>query len=170
MIHVGIDPGKSGFLVAIDGDGNVVAEAATPTIRVGRSRREYDVPAMRDALRGLGPDAAFVTIEKQQAMPGQGGTSMFSVGLGMGLWVGLVVGLGFPYQVVHPRTWRKAMCRDVPGEDPKGRSILAAQRLFPDVDLRKSERARKPDHNKADALLLASYGRKSAYGRDEKKD
>lgn len=164
MIYVGIDPGLSGFMAAIE-DGLIRFEA-TPTINVGKkkTKREYNIQEMKETLVvckvRAGREGIYVILEKQQSFPGQGVSSTFSIGRGFGLWEGLIVGLGLPYTIVHPRTWKKEMLRDVPGDDQKGRSILAAQRLFPNVDLRRSERARKPDHNKAEALLLAEYGRR----------
>ena len=39
-------------------------------------------------------------------------------------------------------------------------SILAAQRLFPNHDLRRTEACKKPDDNLVDSLLIAEYGRR----------
>jgi len=44
--------------------------------------------------------------------------------------------------------------------DTKATSINAARRLFPEVDLRKSERSKKPDDNKVDSMLMAEYARR----------
>lgn len=158
MIIIGIDPGKDGFIAILTDGGNPEFHP-TPTIKISKGgKRAYDTTEMKSILESADPD--MVVLEKQQAMPGQGVSSMFQIGLGFGLWQGIVIGLGFKIMIPHPRTWQKVMHRDIPGDDTKGRSILAAQRLFPDVDLRKSERARKPHDGKADSLLLAEYGRR----------
>ena len=160
LIFIGIDPGKTGF-VAIVTEHDLVAAEPTPTIKVGK-KNEYNVPGMRNILADINEPGrqCHAILEKQQAMPGQGVSSMFSIGQGFGLWEGLLVGLGIPYTIVHPRTWKKEMLRDVPGDDPKGRSILACGRMFPEVSLLRTERCRKPDHNMAEAILLAEYGRR----------
>ncbi len=168
MIYIGIDPGKDGAIAAIE-SGAIPQVEITPTVLTGKgSRRSYDEGAMRRLLREIvhnDPEEAFAIIEKQQAMPGQGVVSMFSIGEGFGLWKGYCSGMGIRYQVVHPRTWKKEMLRDVPGSGAdKGRSIIAAGRMFPDTDLRRSERARVSHDGKAEALLIAMYGKRIDLG------
>ncbi len=155
---VGIDPGKDGFVAILLPTGEVATEA-TQTVPVGKtgSKRDYDIAWMVHVLAI--PDIELVVIEKQQAMPQQGVSSTFSIGRGFGLWEGIVAALEKPHVIVHPRTWQKVMHRDVQGDNTKSRSILAASRLFPAVDLRKTPRCKKPHDGKADAMLLAWYGR-----------
>ncbi len=171
MKVIGIDPGKDGFICLLDGE--EVLSWPTPTINISKkgNKRGYLVPEMRRFLAVANPD--FVVIEKQQAMPGmmkggkmvkQGVASSFATGQGYGLWEGLVAGLGLKYILVHPRTWQKVCHRDVQGDNTKARSILAAGRLFPNVDLRKNDKCRVPHDGKADALLLAWYGRYVSFG------
>lgn len=157
MRILGIDPGKDGFLALIPDDGPPEF-AQTPTLNISArgSKRGYDVRGMCRLIRKMWP--SYVILEKQQAMPKQGVASTFSTGYGMGLWEGIVVALDIPYVIVHPRRWQKSMHSDIQGDNTKAKSIMAAQRLFPKVDLRISTRARKPHDGKADALLLAAYG------------
>jgi len=172
MISIGIDPGKSGYVVMIHDVMGIILHRETPIIKVGKTKPQFDVSGMAKTLDDVrmlkDADGRFLTnnsfvgditiIEKQQAMPGQGVSSTFQIGYGFGLWEGIVAEKGIPYVIVHPRTWKKEMLRDIPGTDQKGRSIIAAQRLYPNFDLKRTERCRKPDHNKAEALLLARYG------------
>lgn len=166
---IGIDPGLSGALAVIRG-GEVLLLFKVPTIKSGR-HHEYDEQAMRAMLlehvvysSKLPSYEKIVTthafIERAQAMPGQGVTSMFSIGLGFGTWRGLLAALQIPYQIVHPRTWQKTMLADVNKDDTGAASIIVAHRLFPGVELRKSARCTVDDHNMADALNLAEYGRR----------
>jgi len=157
MIYVGIDPGKDGGFVAVSADGaEVLTACITPTIFVGKGgKRDYDITAMRALIANLSAKHdLFVTIEAQQAMPKQGVTSMFSLGYGFGLWVGLVHGL--PHQVVKPAAWKKEMLDGLPGKD-KGADIIAAERLLPALELTPGRR-KKPHDGLADAGLLALYG------------
>ena len=89
-------------------------------------------------------------------MPGQGGTSMFSIGVGYGLWLGSIATLGIPVQVVHPRTWQKRILKDVPGVG-KGRAVLLCKQRLPKLTLSPGRR-RKPHDGIADAACLAMFG------------
>lgn len=166
---IGIDPGKDGFLTLLRENGATECEP-TPTVSISKkgSKRDYDVVTMRDILHRWSVDytVSMVVIEKQQAFQGQGVSSTFTTGRGYGIWIGLAAGLGLPSVVVHPRTWQRVVCAGVPGNDPKGRAIIAAGRLFPGVDLRKNERCRVPHDGKADSLLLAWYGRHEVLRND----
>jgi hypothetical protein len=44
--------------------------------------------------------------------------------------------------------------------DKKVMSVLAAKRLFPRQDLRRTPNCTKPDDNLTDSLLIAEYGRR----------
>lgn len=170
MNVLGIDPGKDGFLCLLP---RLSAPTfwPTPTVLLSAkgSKCDYDVAAMRRILAETAAD--LVILEKQQAMPGslhgrtQGTASSFSTGYGYGLWLGLIAGLGLRLVTVHPRTWQAKLCRDIPGDSTKARSIMAAGRLFPSVDLRATERCRKQHDGKADSLLLAYYGLQMLEGR-----
>jgi len=173
-IHIGIDPGKSGFVVALQ-DGSVTA-VPTPVVKGKKSKRYYDVPGMWRLLsalkrRGQG-EVMLAALERQQAFPGsgprcpkcsqrksQGATSTFQTGFGYGLWTGLLAAAEIPTRLVSPRTWQKDMLRGTAGTDTKARSIMAAMGLFPGLELKRTARCRKADPNKADALLLAAYAR-----------
>jgi crossover junction endodeoxyribonuclease RuvC len=88
-------------------------------------------------------------------MPKQGVTSVFSFGENFGIWQGILAALGIPFLMPRPREWQKGLVRPSDGHDTKSRSLAVARRLFPDAPL-----AKKKDHNRADALLLAWWSRK----------
>jgi crossover junction endodeoxyribonuclease RuvC len=160
MMFIGIDPGKSGALAFLYTDG-IVETHLCPTLAGKKSKRLYDVARMVEIItirKGFTPDA-FCVLEQAQPMPGQGVTSMFSIGEGFGLWKGILAALCIPYQIVHPWTWQKVILRDIGGTG-KQRAILAAGRLFPKVNLRATEKCRKPHDGIADSLLLAEYARR----------
>jgi Holliday junction resolvasome RuvABC endonuclease subunit len=147
----GIDPGFSGALAVVSAEGKVLALEDMPVIKVG-SRRELNEPAIKDFLKQH--QIAAVALEKSQTMPGQGVASSGRYMMSYGVLRGLCVGLGIPYQLVHPRTWKSAMMPDMPKE--KEASIQRVGQLYPDLVLN-----RKKDHGKADALLICLYGQKS---------
>jgi len=158
MNIIGIDPGKSGAVVSMNLETHAVSsKQITPMVKVGKSRQEYDIQGMSEMLKSLSKDGGKVFIERQQARPGQGVSSMFTTGMGYGLWLGICGGLEIPIEVVSPTSWTREMLRGVPGEG-KGRNILGAKRLFPSEDLRKSDRARVAHDGICDALLICEYG------------
>ena len=70
--------------------------------------------------------------------------------------------VGFPVVLIPPKKWQKEMYVGVkPNEDKKVMSVMAAQSLFPNHDLRRSEKCIKPDDNLTDSLLIAEYARRN---------
>src|SRR2546426_422294 len=111
MYAIGVDPGLSGALAVIDHAGALVALADTPTLtlRVARvTRHDYDVPGMVALVASYVGVGLHVIIEASQAMPGQGTRSMFTIGYGYGLWLGILAALQVPYTPIRPAVWKKA--------------------------------------------------------------
>ena len=162
-LYIGIDPGLTGAIVVLDESGNLLECADIPSVKNGTKRdvvlsalvaqlEPYRTP-QGSAGRNRHP-RAFCCIEKTSSMPGQGVASSYRFGKVCGQIEGIVCALGIPYQLAHPRTWKRAMVRDVEGTDQKARSVLAASRLWPALDL-----SLKKHHNRAEAALIAEYGR-----------
>ncbi len=151
MNHIGI--------VVIDSQGRIREKHKPPIIKSSKGRPEYDIPGIRSLLISI-KSPRMVIIEKAQAMPAKlgGGVANYARGLCFGIYQGLLVGLGIPYQVVSPRSWQKVMFDGVNSEDTKQASVIVASRLWPDEDWRRSERGKKPDHGLTDAALIARYG------------
>lgn len=127
-----------------------------PIIRV-KPRREVLVSQVAGIFRKYaeeyGADEVFCTLEKHTPRPGQGISGQCKLARICGQIEGIVSSLGMSYQITHPRTWSKVM-RDVEGTDLKARAIISAGRRFPDLDL-----SLKKHHNRADAALIAEFGR-----------
>lgn len=172
IISVGIDNGLNGAVVAIDEGFKVlgwwdcpISESTTKKSGKPRTHREFSPRGMKDILEeivGVWPRGAKcpvrVWLEVAQAMPKQGLSSTFKTGKGAGLWEGIVVGMGLSYDVVHPRTWTKVALADVPRGDPKQRSFIKCQRLFPDIPLTKPNGRVLSMDGRSDASLIAYYG------------
>src|SRR6185312_5022879 len=118
----------------------------------------YDESALVRLIRQLAPTN--VLIEKAQSMPEQGVASMFTIGMGYGLIRGILAGLEFRYELVHPRTWQTKLFRDLPKSDTKAMSVIVAGRLWPAQDWRASERCKVAHNGLTDAALIAEYGRR----------
>jgi len=157
MMIIGIDPGMKGAIAFRRGRG--VTVRPLPVLRVTKNKRAVDEVTVRQILEHRRSAIQHVYIEKVQSMPGQGIASAFNFGAGWGLLRGICVGLHLPYTLVHPTTWKRVMCKDMP-KGTKDVAILVAKRLFPDVSLKRTARSTKDDDGLADALCIAEYGRR----------
>ena len=150
---VGIDPGLTGAIAILGPNGAIVEDI--PVMANGSSAKVKNVINAPELARLLRPhiteiDMAYV--ERVSTMPGQGVASQGSLMHSAGVIEGVLGALGVPVMLVSPAKWKKAMGL---GSD-KEASRAVAQRLFPDAPL-----GRKKDHNRAESLLLAEYGRKT---------
>ena len=92
-------------------------------------------------------------VEHVHAMPGQGVSGMFRFGTTFGQILGVLQALEIPYELVSPAKWKREM--RLSGGPGKGEtSRLRALELFPHLT---EDLARKKDHNRAEALLLARW-------------
>jgi crossover junction endodeoxyribonuclease RuvC len=149
---VGIDPGLGGALAVLAPDGTLQALRDTPVLVLRTSRgtkQEYDIPGLVALLAPYSGPQSHVLIEESQAMPGQGVRSMWTIGYGYGLWLGVLAALQLPHTRIRPFVWKRALGLGKDKEQARGRAI----QLFPQADLR-----RRKDHGRAEALLLAYYG------------
>lgn len=156
--YIGIDPGSKGFITvhAEDGYQFVSIEENTP-LELGR-----ELAQIRDRY----PDALAV-MEEVHAIYGSSAKGTFSFGEIFGLLQGLLIATRIPYHLVQPKEWQKEIWvnadkvyKSGAKVDTKATSLNAAQRLFPDIDLRRTPACRKVDDNKVDSLLLAEFARR----------
>ena len=99
-MHIGIDPGLTGAVAVLDHAGALVAlhDVPTLTLRTSRgTRQDYDVPGMAALLQPYTDFRVYILLEEAQAMPGQGVRSMFTCGLGFGVWLGMRGALGLAH-------------------------------------------------------------------------
>lgn len=151
MRVLGIDVGLNGA-IALIADGQLLQIHDMPTVtleRNNKTKRMVNAQALSLIIRGAKADAAY--LERLNAMPGQGVTSMFSMGQSLGVVLGILAACEVPTTTIPPRTWQKAL--DVPqGKD--GSRYRAAQ-LFPEhADMF----SRVKDDGRSDAVLIAAYG------------
>lgn len=157
----GIDNGLDGGIVVLGMDGSIVFKNVMPTFVVKASKRDFDLQLLRAYL--LARDLRHVFLERAQAMPGQGVSSMFKTGDGFGCNKGLLTGLQIPFTIVSPQTWQKVMFMGLPKEG-KDTTKLVCSRIWPKEDFKASERCRVAHDGLCDAALIAEYGRRSLFG------
>lgn len=149
---LGIDPGAKGALAFFDPDKGTLDVLDTPTVEVKRgakTKTEISPQMVFAIIRARNPTHA--VIEKVGAMPGQGVSSMFQFGRGVGMYEGIIAALEIPLTYVAPQTWQKSLaCRE--GKD--GNRARAAE-LYPAYA---NAFAKKRDDGRADAALIAYWG------------
>jgi crossover junction endodeoxyribonuclease RuvC len=150
---LGVDGGVHGGLAIVRFENGaapaLVACIDIPVAGVGAKER-VDPIAIRDWLLLHRPEHAFV--ERAQALPRQGSSSGFKYGRAVGAIEAAIMLAGIPLTIVEPGGWKK-FHRLRGGE--KEASRLRALMLFPNsAELF----ARRKDHGRAEASLLALYG------------
>ena len=155
MIILGIDPGLTGALAFYDTEEKTVEVHDMPVVSVvrnGKNKNEVSAALTSDIiaehLKGM-PSVAF--LERVNAMPGQGVTSVFSFGRSSGIIEGILAAYDIETHIVIPQRWQKAM--EVRGG--KDGSRERAMQLLPasagKFNLKKHD-------GRADAALIALYG------------
>ena len=152
-IIIGIDPGQSGGLGAIDGDGRYLGSIPMPVMVVSPTLKAMDVVEILVWFERMDvPEEATARlyIEKVGSMPKDGHMGTFSFGVGFGGLLAVAALSSRPYELVAPNVWKKAMklTKD------KKLSLGRARALWPDAPL-----GRMKDEGVAEALLLAEYAR-----------
>jgi crossover junction endodeoxyribonuclease RuvC len=154
MIVAGIDPGKTGALSILYPDGAALI-FDVPIIKLkGKDKpawTEWDA-SWRSALDFNTPD--MIVIEDIAARPGQGVTSMFTFGRTMGFAHAIAASAKVPIHFVTPGVWKGKLGLL---NSSKGASREKVRTLFPRI-AHAVERVK--DDGRAEATLLAYYGRK----------
>jgi len=159
MIYVGIDPGLHGAAAIIkEGpqDSQYIDIYDTPILVVD-GKNKPNIAGMAALLRPLVvvPEKIIGTMEAVHSMPKQGVASSFTFGEGFGIWKGIIAAFELPLELVSPQRWKKSMLADQGKE--KDASRFKAMQLFPSVA---EQLKRVKDDGRAEALLLAEYGRR----------
>jgi crossover junction endodeoxyribonuclease RuvC len=152
MIHIGVDPGKTGAIAIKEGN----------KIEIFDFEQEYEIVKR---LRAVPAGTAHAVIEKVSAMPKQGVVSVFSFGTNFGYWQGVLKALLIPYDLITPQKWQGVMFDFRPSRKlgmkdaewarlKKEFSRARAKNLFPCCA---EKLTRKKDHNRSDALLIMGY-------------
>ena len=154
MIYIGIDPGKNGGIAFID----IRPEFVTPLVKTYCYSDEELISLCSDFK-----DFRVVCfLEQVHAMPKQGVSSTFNFGMNFGFIQGVLKAYAIPYELVTPQKWKK----EFSCTSDKNTSIEVCKRLFPNVNLKATDRCRKDHDGLAEALLIAEYGRRHYNGKN----
>jgi crossover junction endodeoxyribonuclease RuvC len=146
-IIFGCDPGLSGAGAFVNAAGDLLDVFDLPVAGLGKAAR-VDAANLAELIRAIAPTRAIV--EHVGARPGQGVSSMFRFGQATGVIAGVLGAMLVPVEWVAPARWKKAMRLDAEKET----SRLRALETWP---AHAKDFARKKDHGKAEAALLALY-------------
>jgi crossover junction endodeoxyribonuclease RuvC len=153
MRILGIDPGVAGGLAIveiIDGAAPMLVECIDiPVVGTGAKER-VDVAAIRNFIEKHKPLCAL--IERAGAHPRQGVSSTFKYGRAVGAIEAAIVLCSIPMEIIEPTAWKRFW--HLPGKDKERARQLALEK-FPAAH---ASLARKRDHGRAEATLLALYG------------
>lgn len=149
-ILLGVDPGIRGGLAILSIDPTTLLVAIDVPIYGTAAKERVDVAAIVKFVRQHAPMHAY--IERAQAMPRQGSSSGFKYGRAVGAIEAAITCCGIPMTIVEPSMWKKAL-RLYGGDKEAARQ--RAMQLFPAAH---AMLARKMDHGRAEAALLAFYG------------
>lgn len=174
-LYVGVDPGKEGAIAAFDGKSYSIYKFP----KIGN---EYDMPSIIQIFSQIiSINDVHLILEDVKPMQMAKARGDWQLSRGKTLVEVLCHVYNIPFTMVSPKEWQKEMHIGVePVQDKTNRkkkdgsyvykknaketSKLAAQRLFPDVDLRdpdrKSDKAYKLHDGVCDAILICEYGRR----------
>jgi len=152
LIFIAIDPGLTGAIAAVDSDAELVLCADLPVIRNGKLAWIDGPELVSRLIEARQGRPAQILVERSQSMPGQGVSSTFTIGVVLGSILAACQYIAMPLHLIPAATWKRALglSRD------KGASLDKARLWYPTADL-----DRVKDHNRAEAILLAEYGRRT---------
>ncbi len=147
-LYIGIDPGSSGALCALNAAGQPVHLIKLPTVKTRRGRTKLESVKLRAFLQKA--SVQHVCVEDIWAQPSQGVKAAFTYGYNYGQLCDSLEASELPVEFITPATWQKAY------KVPKGKqsSIHIALQFYPSLQ---QDLKYKNSHNKADAVLIARY-------------
>ncbi|GMH07620.1 hypothetical protein Nepgr_009460 [Nepenthes gracilis] len=158
---IGVDPDVSGALALLRTDclGCSAQVFDSPHLKVlvgKRVRRRLDTKSIVQLVQSFGaPVGTTAYIEQSTPCPQDGKQGWWSGGFGYGLWIGILVASGFSVVPVPSLLWKTGF--ELAGNHAnKDDSRKLASELFPSLS---PMLKRKKDHGRAEALLIAAYGK-----------
>lgn len=164
-IFIGIDPGINGAVAFIGGDRPRVFDLPRHPFE-----HRLDGYALAALMRQHAPadEDTKVYLEKVHAVANHsgGGAGMQQMGSMMksvGIIMGAIDCTRFPLSEIAPRGWKKFYSLD----SDKAKSLALARRLYPELQ---DDLKRQKDDGRAEAVLIAHWGRAVTVGSYESQD
>lgn len=145
---LGVDPGITGAMAALDHRGELVDFLTMPT-KLDGQKKVIDVITIKQWLRDLPIERAI--LERVHSMPGQGVSSMFNFGRAYGVAEAVLMYEEIPFDRVTPQAWKGHFHMMLKGKDA---SREKAQVIWGDPIFETKAKGQAV----ADAALLALFG------------
>ena len=150
-----MDPGVTGAWALLDG--RELTQVYDLEVNSIGSTNQIDASDFGRVLRDFRPDV--VVIEDNRANSVNGSKANYSMGLSMGVILGVTIGSGFSLARVRPVDWQRAIgLSGVPAASRKDAHRARAAELWP---TKADQFKLKKDHNRADAALIAEAWRRT---------
>lgn len=178
-VHIGIDPGKNGHICVMFIKDDLSIEDVV-FFNIPKISNLVDIHSLNSLFRSsfsekfyYNNSKAHCVIEKVHSIYGASASSTFEFGRINGILETFLVCYNIPYTLVQPKEWQREMFKGVDliqkasssgktmKTDTKAMALIAAKRLFPNLDFRISSRSKKEDDGKIDSLLLCEYSRRN---------
>lgn len=183
IAYIGIDPGKTGFITLLMDNEFTFYQMPYHKVDTGELSKKTGKPVMKSEFNELGLLSLALEIRKKvegyetkiaiEKVGGRGGwsaTNNFNFGDTNGLqkFLAMIINGKRPL-LVRPQKWQTYMRQGYPDikkasssgktmiSDPKAVAKAIVDAEYPDIDFRKTERAKKDDDNKIDSFLICIY-------------
>jgi len=162
---IGVDIGKKGGIA-------IQSPLSTVLVTIPLINNEVDYHALYKILSEFKDKPCHVVFENLRAIFGSAAGATFTFGHVAGATEMAVIACGLPYTKVNAKDWQKELFQGVQEiskpskskktmiKDTKAMALLSAKRLFPDLDLRGSEKSKNAHEGIVDALLMSEYARR----------
>lgn len=148
-VHLGVDPGAvSGAWGLVDHHGGFLACGDIPN----KDGRVNTRQLWAELSQAIDKRDCVIWCESVFSRPGQGSASSFKFARAAGAIEAVCERFLYPWQLITPQAWKKHHALS----SNKDESSVLARRLFPEAA---AHLKRKKDHGRAEALLIAEYGR-----------
>ena len=151
--YIGIDPGLYGYIAWLKPE---LGLELTPNPTIDKN---YDPAMIAKTLRDIRDKTkgrVVACMERVQAFPKIGVITNCKQFYCAGVFHSAFHCLGIPFTIVRSQEWKKKILKGFPKD--KQASVVYVNDLFPDLELTE-DFTKKQQHNVADAICIALYGR-----------
>lgn len=166
MMYLGIDFGKQGGFALLD-QGKIVFKAPMPTTN-NEINIEASLSICTVILSLIAMNKLTIYGEKLHAVFGSSAKATFSFGQAYGTTIGITEACLKEINLVRAVDWQNYIFKELEipeikkpnsnRRDTKAMALLAAKKLWPEVDFRATSRSKKQHDGMIDAALIAYYG------------
>lgn len=181
IAYIGVDPGKSGFITVFFGNDFTFYPMPTHKVETGETTKtgkakmktEFHEAGLVDLVYKIKadfPDCKFkVAIEQVGGRTGWSAQNNFNFGYTAGMQKMIFQMLRAEIIMVRPQKWQSFMRQGYPNikkksstgktmvNDPKAVAEMIVKTEYPQIDFRKTTRAKVNDDNKIDSFLICLY-------------